>query len=418
MLASLLPPTNVGSWSILRSVWQPHFYILVSALFLSLVLTPICRTIAMHWHIYDQPDGRLKTHQRPIPYLGGVAIFLAWLIPVLIVAVMQLANPDAIPRETEKVIRAVGQTPPEHWIEHPATLFWICGAALLIMLLGLVDDLKNLSPTIKIVGEVIAALILAAGGVIFLAFPSIEIGNYILFPAGNSLVAVCGVLFQIVLVVGAANATNLLDGLDGLCSGVTAFISLGFLLVATSLLAWGLYRPDLSPHYANAEIIVLLSFALLGAVLGFLPYNFRPASIFMGDTGSMFLGFLAATFMILFAEQWTSVKWFLGAMVIFGLPIFNTGLAVVRRLVNHKPLFTGDRSPFYYQLVDRGCSVRTCVLISYGLSIFFGLAGVGITFLRLRYALPIYLIIFGVMAVAALRLGLVRVDENKKPLGN
>ena len=415
MLALLLPPTNVGAWTMLMGIWQPHFWILVSAMFLALVLTPICRTIAMHWHIYDQPDQLLKTHHRPIPYLGGVAIFLAWLIPVLVVAGSQMANPDAIPRETEQVIRAVGQNPPERWIEHPATLFWICGAALLIMLLGLLDDLKNISPTLKILGQVLAALLLAAGGVVFLAFPAISVGNYTLFPPHNWLVVTLGVLFQIVLVVGAANATNLLDGLDGLCSGVTAFISFGFLLVATGLLAWGIYKPDLAPYYANAEIIVLLSFALLGAVLGFLPYNFNPASIFMGDAGSMFLGFLAATFLILFAEQWNGVKWFLAATVIFGLPIFDTGLALVRRLVNHKPIFTGDRSHFYDQLVDRGCSVRTSVLINYGLAVFFGLSGVGISMIRLRYALPISLLIFAAIAVAALKLGLVRVDDKKKP---
>jgi UDP-GlcNAc:undecaprenyl-phosphate GlcNAc-1-phosphate transferase len=255
---------------------------------------------------------------------------------------------------------------------------------------------------------------LVAGGMTFRALPATmppDMGGFALFPPDAWWVLALGIGFQVVLVVGASNATNLLDGLDGLCSGVTAFISLGFLLLATSLMAWDIYGPAGS-KYINSEPIVLLSFALLGAVIGFLPYNFNPASIFMGDAGSMFLGFMAAVFMILFAEKPVGFKWFLGAMVIFGLPIFDTGLALVRRLVNRRPIFAGDRSHFYDQLVDRGFSVKASVLINYALSAMFGLVGVGIIFLELRHALPIYLIIFAAIAVAAFKLGLVRVDPS------
>ncbi|HOI55930.1 MAG TPA: MraY family glycosyltransferase [Phycisphaerae bacterium] len=417
MLASFLPDTHVDDWTLLQGIWGPHVWILTGAMVLSLVLTPVFRTIALRYKVYDMPDERLKTHKRPIPYLGGIAIFLAWAIPVFVVALIQTLWPGNVPAETAEAIRQAGRDVPERWIQNPESLFWVLGGGLLMMVLGVIDDTRNLSPKAKIVGQVAAAGMLIAGGMTFRALPTCmpsDMGGFALFPADAWWVLALGIAFQVVLVVGASNATNLLDGLDGLCSGVTAFISAGFLLLATSLMAWDLYGPTGTP-YVNSEPIVLLSFALLGAVIGFLPYNFNPASIFMGDAGSMFLGYMAAVFMILFAEKPVGFKWFLGAMVIFGLPIFDTGLALIRRLVNRRPIFAGDRSHFYDQLVDRGCSVKTSVLINYGLSAVFGLIGVGIIFLELRYALPIYLVIFAGIAAAVFKLGLVRVDRSSSP---
>jgi len=411
-----LPPSNTTAWEMLKGIWGPHLWILLAALFLSLILTPICRTIAVRYGIYDLPDERLKTHRAPIPYLGGVAIFLSWAIPVLAVAVYQSFRHDVVPGDTQRAIELARGSAPDKWpvwIDEPAKIFWIVGAALLMLLLGLLDDLKDVKPRVKIAGQVLAALMLVAGGMVFSAFPeglSEDLGGWSLFPTFAWWVVALGVVLQVMLVVGASNATNLLDGLDGLCSGVTGIISVGFMLLATSLLAWDLYQSHVvgGIHYANAEIIVLMSFALLGAVVGFLPYNFNPASIFMGDAGSMFLGFMAAVFMVLFAERPRSLKWFLGAMVIFGLPIFDTGLTLVRRLVNRKPVFAGDRSHFYDQLVDRGCTAQKSVVINYGLALFFAAAGVGIIFLRLRYALPVYFLIFAAMTAMAIKRGYIR----------
>ena len=471
LVASLLPDSGIGSWAMLRAVWEPHLWVFVGSLLLTLALTPMVRALAMRWHIYDMPDERLKTHGRPIPYLGGVAIFLGWAIPVLFVAVWTCARPqdNAIPPDTVRVMKqatgpyslandalwaeaadpntALQTAAPDsgvrldswpdeireekllrrqkvaealrratqadsQWVEDPQTLFWIVGAAFLMMLLGLLDDLKDLAPKLKIAGQVVAALMLVAGGIVFNALPvglPADLGGAVLFPGDAWWVLALSIAIQVLLVVGASNATNLLDGLDGLCSGVTAFICVGFLVLATSLLAWDLFRGTTVPlHYRHAEIIVLLSFALLGAVLGFLPYNFNPASIFMGDAGSMFLGFMAATFMILFAERAEGFKWFLGSMVIFGLPIFDTGLALVRRLVNRKPIFSGDRSHFYDQLVDRGLTVQKSVSINYLLAIAFAVVGLGIVFLKLRYAVLVYVVIFAAIVVAALKLGFVR----------
>jgi UDP-GlcNAc:undecaprenyl-phosphate GlcNAc-1-phosphate transferase len=185
---------------------------------------------------------------------------------------------------------------------------------------------------------------------------------------------------SVFIVLAGANATNLLDGLDGLCSGVTGVISLCFLAMATHLAMYA-SEPKLLP--------VIAPLAMAGAVCGFLPYNSSPATIFMGDAGSMLLGLYAAAMMLLFG-QGANPKWVVGAVMIFGLPILDTSLALLRRVRLHRPIFAGDRSHLYDQLVDRGYSVRQTVGICYGLAAFYGVMGLTIMFIRIRYALVLY----------------------------
>jgi UDP-GlcNAc:undecaprenyl-phosphate GlcNAc-1-phosphate transferase len=210
----------------------------------------------------------------------------------------------------------------------------------------------------------------------------------------SSIVVVC-------VVVACCNATNLMDGLDGLCGGVTAVIAGGFLFLAVHLaMSSGGIDPNLD------ALRVVIAIALLGAVLGFIPYNFNPASIFMGDTGSMFLGFCCAT-MIILMSQGQHWRWFLASMVMFALPVLDTALAFTRRWVNRRPLFSADKLHFHHQLVARGLSVKKTVLISYGLALFFAVAGGLIAVVRTRYAVAFYLIIFAYIVVAAYKMGMV-----------
>src|SRR5581483_1229200 len=169
-------------------------------------------------------------------------------------------------------------------------------------------------------------------------------------------------LLTIVLVVGCCNATNLLDGLDGLCGGVSGIIALGFVFLAVHMATFG------QVGNTNTEgMRIVLGLALLGAVLGFVPYNFNPASIFLGDTGSMFIGFSFATLLAMMAEE--RPKWFLAGIVMFALPILDTALAFVRRIVNRRPIFAADRHHLHHQLLARGFSIRQTVFISYAMSI-------------------------------------------------
>jgi UDP-GlcNAc:undecaprenyl-phosphate GlcNAc-1-phosphate transferase len=191
-----------------------------------------------------------------------------------------------------------------------------------------------------------------------------------------------------------------MDGLDGLCGGVTAIIAAGFLFLAVHLAMYG------SAMSSNWDALrVVLGLALLGAVLGFVPYNFNPASIFMGDTGSMFLGFACATMIVLLAQE--QPKWFLASLVMFALPVLDTSLAFARRWVNGRPIFSADKFHFHHQLIARGLSVKKTVLTSYGLAIGFALLGAAIVFVRTRYAVAIYLVVFGSIIVAAYKMGMV-----------
>jgi UDP-GlcNAc:undecaprenyl-phosphate GlcNAc-1-phosphate transferase len=221
----------------------------------------------------------------------------------------------------------------------------------------------------------------------------------------NSPWVVYGVpLFSGVVVVGViistCNSTNLLDGLDGLCSGVTGVMSVGYLILAVYLAGSAFQDPMLDP------VRITLSLALLGAVLGFLPFNFNPASIFMGDTGSMFLGYMCGTMILLFG-QFHSIRWFLAAIIMFGLPMMDTLLAIVRRKLNGKPIFSPDSNHFHHFLIRQGLTVRRAVLLSYGVAAVFVSFGLVIVFIPTPLALGVYLVLFGWIIVAAFKMGLI-----------
>jgi UDP-GlcNAc:undecaprenyl-phosphate/decaprenyl-phosphate GlcNAc-1-phosphate transferase len=384
-------PPNAPSWyETLHVLWAPVIWAFLLALLLSLAATPIFRLVAQKTGVCDRPDNAVKIHRGPIPYLGGCAIWLAWTVPV----VLYLA-------------------------QHASEVSWDTAAALLgggvvAFVTGLVDDLKDIRPMTKLLGQTVAGVILLAGGIWWMAFPGQ--GTVFGFEEGAWLVFVAGAAIQILVVVGATNATNLIDGLDGLCSGVTAIISLGFMLLATALVAWAQYAPESGAiHYKYGDLIMVVAFSLAGAVIGFLPYNFNPARIFMGDAGSVFIGYVMAAMMIMFASQFGVVKWFVGALFIFGVPIFDTAVAVIRRLLNRRHIMMPDRSHLYNQLVDRlGLSVRAAVGLLYGLSAVFAATGLLVLYLPGRYAMLVFILIAGVFVLVVWRLGFLRMTEEEK----
>jgi UDP-GlcNAc:undecaprenyl-phosphate/decaprenyl-phosphate GlcNAc-1-phosphate transferase len=151
---------------------------------------------------------------------------------------------------------------------------------------------------------------------------------------------------------------------------------------------------------------ISLALALLGAVLGFLPFNFNPASIFMGDTGSMFLGFMSGTMILLFAQD-TALRWFMAAVAMFGLPMMDTALAIVRRKLNGQPVFSPDANHFHHFLVKRGLTVRQAVFVSYGVAALFVSFGVLGVVMQARLVLGVYLVLFGWMMVVAFKMGMI-----------
>lgn len=385
-------------------VLSPYVYVFYAAFLISFIFTPVMRRVASHYGIIDQPDNLRKMHRTPVAYLGGVAVFLGWISGL------------AMSQFTQMHRVAPGLD------DHVVIPWSIVVAATMIVLLGLWDDTRHITPTIKIMGQVAAAVLLLLDGVGTQAtLPMIRqvtmrTSMWVGWPETayppEWLVLSTSCALVVAIIVFCCNATNLMDGLDGLCGGVTAVVAIGYSIIAVYLAMFG--QGD-TANWDAARVVLAL--ALVGGVLGFVPYNFNPASIFMGDTGSMFLGFSCGLMIVLMAE--VENKWFLAAMIMFALPILDTSLAFARRYVNRRPLFSADKHHLHHQLVARGLSVRQAVVLSYGLAIGFVILGAAILVIKTRYALMAYLVIFGSIIVAAYKMGMVHervVVTRRKPL--
>ncbi|MFP4143658.1 MAG: MraY family glycosyltransferase [Phycisphaeraceae bacterium] len=347
LLAQRTLPT-LGEWSVLV---LPHLYVFVLALLVTLVLTPVMRHLALKNGVVDWPDLKRKSHARPVAYLGGVAIFLGWFTGV-----------------------SLGYFPCAHWLD-PTGLgasasfpFWMIIGAAVITVTGLFDDVYGISPRVKTGGQFIAAAALASETVgLHLAETSVRLLELNL-PYGA--VYMLGTAVIAVFVLGGCNSLNLIDGLDGLAAGVTAIAALGFLVMAILLAA----QEGANAPFQSARIV--MSLAILGAVLGFLPYNFNPASIFMGDAGSLLLGFLCISNVLLFAEAGNQgVLLVAAALIVFALPITDTSLAIFRRKMRGQPIFSPDNGHLHHLLRRSGLSVKQSVGVLYGLGAFFAALG-------------------------------------------
>jgi len=209
------------------------------------------------------------------------------------------------------------------------------------------------------------------------------------------------IIVVVFFVVGATNSLNLLDGLDGLCAGVTAIITIAMLLLSVHLATWGYSE-------VGDPIRIILCLGLVGGVCGFLPFNRYPAKIFMGDAGSMLLGFALAAIMLLFAER--VPRWWLASIVIFGLPILDTAVALARRLLNHRLLFVSDRGHIYDQMIDRGIPLKKTVTICYVLAGVYALIGLVMSQIRTWYAAGVYVVVFVVSAFVVWRKGYLKME--------
>jgi len=358
-----------------RSIsWVLQFWPVLAASFAcALAATALCKKIALRFGIVDKPDNLVKTHKEPVAYLGGVGILVGFTVGIL--AGLYLV------REMEMRVAFT-------W------LLGILAGAAIACFVGVIDDLFNISPGRKMLGQVVAASVLVIVGIRPALHQLAGVLGVTMCPATEVYLGVPVVIF---FVLGATNSLNLLDGLDGLCAGVTGIITVAMLLLAVHLGTWEFSRVGGDP----VRIIVCL--AIVGGVFGFLPFNRHPAKIFMGDAGSMLLGFVAATLMILFAEQ--TPRWWMASIVVFGLPILDTATALVRRFINKKPLFVSDRGHLYDQLMDRGLSLRSTVKTCYLLAALYAGVGLVMSQIRTRYALVVYIAVFAASAVIIWRKG-------------
>jgi UDP-GlcNAc:undecaprenyl-phosphate GlcNAc-1-phosphate transferase len=394
MLAGLLGPT----YPLLKIVayYWPVFPL---AFLVALLTTPISRRVAFRLGVVDYPDQKVKTHARPTAYLGGVGILMGLLAGLLtgffILLIHQEETLAAMPHRIAR--------------EHPADVpNWVMLAgigfgAVIATIVGVLDDVIDLRPWQKLLGQMLAAAVLLAVGV----YPNLSyltefVGIELSF-GWNLALSIPIVLF---FILGATNSLNLLDGLDGLCAGVTSIITLAFLFLAVGLTTWG-FNPLSDP----VRLVVCL--ALVGGTLGFLPQNRHPARIFMGDAGSILLGYVSGAVMLLFCRQ--PACWSVGAVIIFGLPILDTAVALVRRFRNHRPLLVSDRGHIYDQLIDRGWSLRRTVLTCYLIAAIYAVTGIAVSYLRFRYSLVAFAAVTLISAVIVARGGFLQEKRGQEP---
>ena len=354
--------------------WVFRFWPILAASFVgSLAATWLCKKIAIKFGIVDRPDDLVKTHKGPIAYLGGVGMLIGLTVGVL-ASIGCLRNEEFF-------------SPILKW------LLGILGGGAIACFIGLADDIFDIKPKQKILGQAAAAVILLLVGIT----PNLyRITDPLNLPMPYNLEMILSIFIVIFFVLGATNSLNLLDGLDGLCAGVTAIITVAMLLLAIHLATWG-------SSEVGDPVRITICLGLVGGVCGFLPFNRYPAKIFMGDAGSMLLGFTVAALMLLFAER--IPRWWMASIVVFGLPILDTAVALVRRLLNHRPLFVSDRGHIYDQMIDRGIPLKRTVAICYVLASIYAVIGLVMSQIRTRYAAVVYVFVFVVSAIIVWKKG-------------
>ena len=331
---------------------------LFAAIFISFIMTPIIRRLAFKIDAIDIPKDERRVHKKPIPLLGGLAIFISVIISSLI------------------------------FLPIDKTLFSIIIGGSIIIVSGVIDDMKGLSPKKKILFQLAAGLVLIIGDVKvdFVTNP---------FSVNDTLIYLKWFSIPITLfwVVGITNTINLIDGLDGLAAGVAAISSFSLMLVAAKF------------GYGN---VIILSAILGGACLGFLPYNFNPAKIFMGDTGALFLGFMLAAISIEGVMKSIATIAIIVPIIILGVPIFDTTFAIFRRLLNGQSITSADKGHLHHRLLNRGFSQRKTVLILYGISTLFGLFAVLVAKYNSHQAIYLSVVLFIATVFLAIKMGLFR----------
>lgn len=359
--------------------WVFHFWPILTASFVgSLAATWLCKKIAIKFGIVDRPDDLVKTHKGPIAYLGGVGMFIGLTVGVL-------AGIGCL-RDEEFF------SPVLKW------LLGILGGGAIACFIGLADDIFDMKPKQKMLGQAAAAVILLLVGIT----PNLyRITDPLNLPMSHNLEMILSIFIVIFFVLGATNSLNLLDGLDGLCAGVTAIITVAMLLLSIHLATWGTSE-------VGDPVRITICLGLVGGVCGFLPFNRYPAKIFMGDAGSMLLGFMAAALMLLFAEQ--IPRWWMASIVVFGLPILDTAVALVRRLLNHRHLFVSDRGHIYDQMIDRGIPLKKTVAICYVIASIYAVIGLVMSQIRTRYAAAVYVFVFVVSGLVVWKKGYLKME--------
>lgn len=314
--------------------------IVISVMSVTMLFFPIVKWIANHVGALDYPDKR-KVHKKPMPLLGGLMMFFGFLFGYMVFA----------PESTQMLAILI--------------------SSIVVIITGMIDDIKPLKAKQKIVGQIIAALIITFYGRILL--------NDVTFFGMTLEFGILTYPITIIFIVALMNCINFIDGLDGLACGISTifFLTIGILAVI---------------FHNLGSLEITLAFVMLGSCLGFLVFNFNPSKIFMGETGSMFLGFMISVICLMGFKAATLTS-LVVPLLILAIPILDTFFAILRRIINKKHIYEADKKHLHHQLLNKKFSQRTTVLIIYTVNILFSLASILYAIGNKKVAIYVYVVL-------------------------
>jgi len=343
-------------------------FLAASSLLICLALTPLCRNIFRRAGLLDHPDQLRKTHERAVPRMGGIPIAIAYVGSFLLLLLSPFHAGSML-------------------VQHMPLVWKLLPAAGLIFATGLLDDLIGLKSWQKLLGQVAAALCAYWGGVQVLGI------------AGHLTDSWWSLPLTLVWLAGCANAFNLIDGMDGLATGLGLFATLTTLIAAL----------------AQGNIaLALATVPLAGALLGFLRYNFNPASIFLGDSGSLLVGFLLGCYGALWSQKSATLLAMTVPMMALAIPILDVCLSIARRFLSRQPIFGADRGHIHHRLLDRGLSPRRVALLLYAVGALGALLSVLQSLVHSRLSLLIPALFCAITWIFVARLGYVEFGVARK----
>lgn len=289
---------------------------------ISLILTPVVIKVGPKFGYLDIPKDNRRMHKRPMPIAGGVAIYLAATIAILVF----------IPLNKNIISLLIGST--------------------VILISGLLDDKFSISPKAKIFFQLVAGLIIALSG------SQIEFFTNIISTKEVVWLKYLSIPVTLFWICGITNTVNLIDGLDGLAAGISLISAVSLMFIALKM---------------NLLAVAIIAAAIGGGCLGFLPYNFNPAKIFMGDTGALYLGFMLSYISIQGVMKYATTLMIFVPVLVLGVPVFDTAFAMIRRYISGKKIFAADRGHLHHRLLALGLTQRQTVLILYAISLIFGI---------------------------------------------
>lgn len=333
-----------------------YVWAFVIALIVTYICTPLVRTLAVKIGAIDAPDAR-KVHQVSIPRLGGLAIYIGYMVSLLY-SVKDISSVKGL----------------------------LIGSVILVAV-GIWDDVKQIGPKTKLLGQIVAALMLP---IFDNAIHFISIGDHMLY------LEYLSIPLTVFWIVGFTNIVNLIDGLDGLAAGISLIACIAICIVTLQM---------------GQVDLACITLALAGAACGFLRYNFNPAKIFMGDTGSMLLGYTMAAISVMGSVKTAATVGLVVPVIVLGLPILDTLFAIVRRRINGRPVFQPDKGHLHHRLLAMGLTQKQAVLLMYAITAVLGCVSIVAAKANFTIGLLLVVLILCACIWTATRIGIIAKDN-------